>query len=79
MILTISESDLQELERLNKALAIAPKGKEWAHQASLIRFIEDHPTILPYCIQAGREKKAAKIAAEQDVAPMESLHAGGRR
>lgn len=79
MILTISETDLQELERLNKALAIAPKGQEWAYQASLLRFIEDHPTILPYCIQAGREKKAAKIAAEKDVAPMQSLHAGGRR
>lgn len=77
-VCTISEDDLQQLERLNKALAIAPEGKEWREQQALLLFIQSHPTLLPYCIQAGREKKAAKAESER-FGTFQSLHAGGRK
>ena len=68
-ICTISPSDLDELERLNKALILAEtesKEARWVRQAHLLRFIETHPTLLPFCIAAGREKmadRAAKVTA----------------
>ena len=78
-ILTVSMEDLNELDRLNKDLASAPKGDACPWLAPLVHFIEEHPTILPYCTLAGREKKRAKIKADSELGTFTSLHAGGRR
>ena len=80
-VFTISPEDLDQLDRLNKALAVAEEKNEtlWPCQKELITFFEEHPTILPYCTQAAREKKRAQVAAEKDIAPFQSLHAGGRQ
>lgn len=60
-VCTISPEDIDELERLNKALILADAGTKearWFVQARLLRFIEAHPTLLPYLTAAGREKQA---------------------
>ncbi len=60
---TVSEKDLHELHAINLDLAKAPPGQAWRYQARLFRFLEEHPTVLGYCIAAGQEKKARQRSA----------------
>lgn len=62
----IEMRDFDDLERLHKAMFSPGLERErWKAQAHLIRYLEEHPTLLPYCIAAGREKKRARAAIQE--------------
>ena len=76
-VFTVSLEDLDDLDRLNKDLATAHPRDVWKCQAKMIRYFEDHPTLLPYLTEAARDKKRAKVESES-FGTFQSLHAGGR-
>jgi hypothetical protein len=60
-VCTVNPDDFDTLERLHMdCFKPGMERERWRAQAQLIRFIEEHPTLLPFLIAAGRrERKTA--------------------
>jgi hypothetical protein len=66
-ICTVDPRDVEELERLNRALVAAPSSKDgearYRAQIGLLTFIEEHPTVIPVLAQAWRIAKKEEAHA----------------